>query len=40
MRGAFSIVLVLVVSFSCVSGVLGTQDSETYAEEYELYQKI
>jgi len=40
MKGAFSIVLVLVVSFSCVSGVLGTQDSETYAEEYELYQKI
>jgi tetratricopeptide (TPR) repeat protein len=40
MRGAFSIALVLFVSFSCVSGVLGSQDSETYAEEYELYQKI
>ena len=40
MRSAFSIALVLFVSFSCVSGVLGSQDSETYAEEYELYQKI
>ena len=40
MRGVFSLALVLVVSFHCVSGVLGSQDSETYAEEYELYQKI
>ena len=40
MRGAFSIALVFVVSLGCVSGVLGSQDSETYAEEYDLYQKI
>ncbi len=40
MRGAFSIALVLVVSFSCASSVLAGQDSETYAEEYDLYQRI
>ena len=40
MRGVLSLALVLVVSFNCVSGVLGSQDSETYAEEYDLYTKI
>lgn len=40
MRGLLSIALSLAVSFSLVSFPLEGQDSETYAEEYDLYQKI
>jgi tetratricopeptide (TPR) repeat protein len=40
MRGVFSRALVFIISFTCISAVLGIQDSETYAEEYDLYQKI
>lgn len=39
MRDRVSKALVILVSFSCVSGLLGFQDSETYAEEYDLHQK-
>ena len=32
-------VLIVVVSLTSVATLLGLQESETYAEEYELYQK-
>ena len=39
MRLVLSGVLIAIVSLSCVATVVASQESETYAEEYELYQK-
>ncbi|MEE8348253.1 MAG: hypothetical protein V3R94_01690, partial [Acidobacteriota bacterium] len=40
MRSVLSATLFVVISISSVSGVLASQESDTYGEEYDLYQKI